>query len=240
MLIAAPSSLFEFDSSPTPDASSDTAIPPKRLFTPVSLLKGTQQSRAASPRYSLIEHDCATRAVAEKFIGRNFARSFGAHVDAFMPRLFTLQRHDGTVCGAFGLRSTQRRLFIEHYLDRPIEQAIAAAVGTPVERRGIVEVGHFSGAFPGTMRGLILLLVERLHAEGFEWVAFTGTHQLRNSFYRMGLFPLDLGEARIEAIPAESRAAWGRYYEHSPHVLAGRIKDGFAAIERTDVGGEST
>jgi hypothetical protein len=188
-------------------------------------------SRHDETGYTLIEHDCAARADVEKFIGRCFAERFGAQVDAFMPRLFTLRRGDGSICGAFGLRSAQRRLFIEHYLDKPIEQAIAVSAKTPVERRGIVEVGHFCGVSAGTMRALILLLIERLHREGFEWVAFTGTHQLRNSFHRMGLFPLDLGAARIEAIPTESRAAWGNYYEHSPHVLAGRIRDGFAALE---------
>jgi len=241
MFTAAKTSFADFDSPPISEATASGIVHrPQRPFAAASLLAAAKQDPASHtpPRYALIEHDCATRVVAEKFISRCFARSFGARVAAFMPRLFSVQRSDGTVCGAFGLRSAQRPLFIEHYLDRPIEQAIGASAGIPVERRSIVEVGHFSGAFPGTMRALILLLIERLHSEGFEWVAFTGTHSLRNSFHRMGLFPLDLGEARIDAVPAESRAAWGSYYEYSPRVLAGRIRDGFVAFERGATQGE--
>ncbi|MDR2013407.1 MAG: thermostable hemolysin [Rhodanobacter sp.] len=200
--------------------------------------RSAQARGFSTASYALIEHDYATRRVVEKFIRRCFAEHFGAHVDAFMPRLLTLQRDDGTLCGAFGLRFAQCRLFIEHYLDRPIEQAIAASVQSPIQRCGIVEVGHLCGTSAGTMRHLILLLIARLHHEGFQWVAFTGTQQLRNAFHRMGLFPLDLGAARIQAIPAESRAAWGRYYEHSPHVFAGRILDGFAALKRGHVQGD--
>jgi hypothetical protein len=238
MLVALHSAFSDFDSSRILDApSSGVMNPPTRSFAPANLsgAAGMRRNRVANPRasspHALIEHSGAARAVVEKFIRRCFAERFGAHVDAFMPRLFTVQRNDGIVCGAFGLRSAHRRLFIEHYLDKPIEQAIAASAKTLVERRGIVEIGHFSGTSAGAMRAMIALLIERLHHEGFEWVAFTGTHQLRNAFHRMGLFPLDLGAARIEAIPAEARAAWGNYYEQSPRVLAGRILDGFAALE---------
>ncbi len=180
--------------------------------------------------YVLIEHGCGDRLAAEKFIARCFAQSFGARVDAFMPRLFTVRKSDGSICGAFGLRSAQRKLFNEQYLEQPIERAITARVGSVVERRGIVEVGHFSSASSRALRALILLLIERLHHEGFEWVAFAATIQLRNALLRMGLFPIDLDAATAAAIPVEARGAWGRYYDHAPRVLAGRIRDGFGAL----------
>jgi hypothetical protein len=185
-----------------------------------------------SADYILLEHDCSDRHVAEKFITQRFAERFDAHVNAFMPRLFTLRRPDGAVCAAFGLRSAQRKLFIEQYLDQPIEHCIGMHAGSRIERNSIVEVGHFSGAFPGAMRALILLLIEHLHREGFEWVTFTGTTQLNNAFRRLGLFPIDRGAAMIDAIAAEARPAWGRYYEYGPHVLAGRISEGFVALRR--------
>ena len=182
------------------------------------------------PQYALVEHGSRTRPEAEKFIANRFAESFGARIDAFMPRLFTLRSPNGDICGAFGLRSTPHRLFVEQYLDAPIERTIAAATGGAIERLGIVEVGHFSGAIPGAMRALIVLLIARLHREGFTWVTFTGTTQLRNAFRRLGLIPLDIGAAKLEAIPPDARPAWGRYYENAPRVLAGRIRDGFPAL----------
>ena len=182
--------------------------------------------------YVLVEHGCQTRRTAERFIAQRFAEAFDAQIDAFMPRLFTVERPDGFVGGAFGLRSTRHRLFVEHYLDVSIEQAIAMRTGALVDRRSIVEIGHFSGAAPGAMRALILLLIERLHREGFAWVAFTGTTQLRNAFRRMGLFPIDIAAATAESIPAESLPAWGRYYDNAPRVLVGRICDGLPALTK--------
>lgn len=185
---------------------------------------------AGRPFFDLFEHVGSDRAVAEAFISQRFAESFGSRIEAFMPRLFSVRNPDGDLCGAFGLRSASRKLFLEQYLDTPIEQAIAARAGRRVERRLVVEVGHFSGAFPGAVRAMIGLLTERLHQEGYEWVVFTGTAGLRNAFCRLGLFPIDIQAATADRIPAEERAAWGSYYDHAPRVLAGNVQAGYRAM----------
>ena len=184
------------------------------------------------PIFNLIEHTGLDRAQAEHFISLRFAESFGSQVESFMPRLFTLRDDNGKICGAFGLRSASRKLFLEQYLDDPIEKAIAARTGCAVERQHIIEVGHFSGTFPGAVRAMICLLTERLHREGVRWVAFTGTASLRNAFSRMGLEPLDIQAADAERLPADERAAWGSYYEHGPHVLVGKVDEGFRALAK--------
>lgn len=185
---------------------------------------------AGGTAFELFEHTGACRAAAERFISERFAESYGAHIEAFMPRLFSLRNLNGTIYGAFGLRSANHRLFVEHYLDQPIEQAIALQTGSAVARSSIVEVGHFSGAVPGAMRAMIWLLTERLHREGFQWVAFTGTSSLRNAFYRIGLFPIEIQAAAVECIPEDVRATWGSYYDHSPWVLVGKVDDGFRTL----------
>jgi len=189
-----------------------------------------------SPAFELIEHNGPDRVLAEQFISRRFAESFGSRVDSFMPRLFSLRNEHGDICGAFGLRSANRRLFLEQYLDQPIEKAIGSRLGSAVERQCIVEVGHFSGTFPGAVRAMICLLTEQLYREGFTWVTFTGTASLRNAFSRMGLAPLDIQAAEAERLPADERAAWGSYYEHAPHVLVGNIREGYGAlVKRAEV-----
>lgn len=182
------------------------------------------------PPYELVEHVGNNRATAETFISQRFAESYGSRIEAFMPRLFSVRNREGEICGAFGLRSASRKLFLEQYLDTPIEHVIASHAGSRIERRVIVEVGHFSGAFPGAVRAMIGLLTERLHQEGYEWVVFTGTAGLRNAFCRLGLFPLDIQAATADRIPAEERAAWGSYYDHAPRVLAGNVEAGYRAM----------
>ncbi len=183
-----------------------------------------------SPVFELIEHVGDDRAAVETFISQRFAECFGSRIEAFMPRLFSLRNREGDICGAFGLRSTNRNLFLEQYLDSPIEKTIAVNVRSRIERRTIIEVGHFSGAMPGTVRTMIGLLTERLHREGFEWVVFTGTTSLRNAFCRLGLCPIDLQAATIDRLPVEERAAWGSYYEHAPRVLVGNVQEGYRAM----------
>ena len=192
----------------------------------------TAPRTSVTPVFELFEHVGADRPAAEQFISQRFAESFGSNVEVFMPRLFSLRNQDGDICGAFGLRSANRKLFLEQYLDTPIDKAIAARAGSLIERRSIVEVGHFSGAFPGAVRAMITLLTERLHREGFEWVVFTGTTTLRNAFSHLGLSPIDIQAATVDRLPAEERAAWGNYYDHAPRVLVGNVQEGYWAMHR--------
>ncbi len=193
-------------------------------------LAANRRPALAEPLFRLVEHTGSNRAEVERFISERFFESFGSRVQAFMPRLFSLRGPAGVIHGAFGLRSAQRRLFLEQYLDLPVDRAIAARTGGKVERGGVVEVGHFSGSFPGAVRAMICLLTEQLQAENVEWVAFTGTMKLRNAFARMGLSALDLAAARAECLPSDERAAWGRYYDDAPRVLVGKVSEGYRVL----------
>ncbi len=180
----------------------------------------------------MFEHTGADRAVAEKFINRRFAERFGARVEAFMPRLFTVRNQDGFVCGAFGLRAASHKLFVEHHFDQPIEKIIAVHSDDTVDRLCIVEVGHLSATLPGAMRAMIWLMTERLHREGAKWIVFTGSAGLRNTFLRMGLAPIGIRLAGVECVPAETRAASAGYHSHSPWVLITKIEEGYRTLVR--------
>ena len=224
---------------------SNALLPPVEIRTPFRALHtflfprgkvSTGESHAAArttpgPDFELIEHVGSDRAAVELFISQCFAENFGCRIEGYMPRLFSVRNRDGEMCGAFGLRSANRNLFLEQYFDTPIEKTIANCTGNRVERRTIVEVGHFSGAFPGAVRAMIELLTQRLHREGFEWVVFTGTTGLRNAFFRLGLSPIDIQAATLDRLPVEERSAWGSYYDHAPRVLVGNIQEGYRAMQ---------
>nr|WP_296820943.1 thermostable hemolysin [Thiobacillus sp.] len=82
---------------------------------------------ATQPRFELFEHLGGNRATVEAFISQCFAESFGSRIEAFMPRLFSVRNEAGDLCGAFGLRSASRNLFLEQYLDAPIEKSLRHA-----------------------------------------------------------------------------------------------------------------
>lgn len=172
------------------------------------------------------------RRALEHFIRERFAVHYGARVRHFMPCLLGLDAADGTLVGAVGLRAAEgQALFLERYLDLPIEQVLAARFGRAIARRQIVEVGNFAAAGAGAARQMIVALTEWLAALGFRWVVFTGTRALVNSFGRLGLPLQALGAAEPQRLGAEARD-WGSYYDTRPMVMVGEIADGQRRLQR--------
>ncbi|WP_278464129.1 thermostable hemolysin [Stutzerimonas kunmingensis] len=166
------------------------------------------------------------RMALEAFIHQRFAEHYGAHVKHFMPCLLGLHDEDGTVQGAVGLRSARRRpLFLERYLDAPIEEAVSLRSGRAIPREEIVEVGNLAAFGNASARLLIVALTDLLVAQGFRWVVFTGTPALLNSFQRLALTPLPLGLAD-PARMGDELPDWGSYYASRPQVMAGEILPG--------------
>lgn len=166
------------------------------------------------------------REALETFIRERFALHYQARIRHFMPCLLGLHANNGGVQGAIGLRSAQRRqLFLERYLDEPIEQAVSRRCGREVPREEIVEVGNLAAFGNGSARLLIVALTDLLVAQGFRWVVFTGTPALLNSFQRLALTPIALGLAD-PARMGDELADWGSYYASRPQVMAGEILPG--------------
>ena len=166
------------------------------------------------------------RRTVEAYIQRRFSEQHAARVTHFMPNLLGLQAEDGVLHGAVGLRGAgEGALFLEQYLDGPIEQAIRPLFGPGVVRDEIVEVGNLAADGRGTARRLIVELSGWLSHGGFRWVAFTGTPALLNSFQRLGL-PLTRIASADPARVGAQRSAWGRYYDLRPQVMVGEIPVG--------------
>lgn len=170
----------------------------------------------------------------EAFIRKCFSDAYSANITHFMPRLFRLSTRRGERVAAFGIRPAREgRLFLETYLDEPVEQAIENKVGVPLQREQIVEVGNLAAIYPGAVRWMIVALTVKLYEENYEWVVFTGTAALRNAFYKLGLRPVVIGPAKPERLDAGERARWGSYYDTRPMVMAGNVRYGLVAMSES-------
>ncbi len=204
--------------------ASRAAFPVRRGATTIPASVGVAGLDAAS--FVLVEEGASGMRSIQDYIASCFAQKYGARVPGFMPRLFGLRDAEGEVRGAVGLRRGDEALYLEQYLDLPIEQVIARRAGTACDRLHVSEVGHLCGSFAGVVRVLIDLVTQRLVEEDARWVTFTGTPRLRNAFARLGLAPVDVGPARAEALPCADRSAWGTYYAESPRVFIGSVRLG--------------
>jgi hypothetical protein len=165
------------------------------------------------------------RMQVEDFIRQVYARHFDARVTHFAPVLVSLRDRAGTLVAAAGYRhAAQGPLFLERYLDAPVERVLARHDESRAARADIVEVGHLAAGRAGEGRRLIYLLGPHLASLGFQWVVGTLTQELRQMFVRIGVAPLELGPADSAALGPDAKD-WGSYYEHGPLVLAGHLPD---------------
>lgn len=180
----------------------------------------TQESH---PPLRLHGPDDPGRAEVERFIRTVYAERFGATVRRFAPCLVSLHDGDGRIVAAAGYRfAGAQALFLERYLDEPVDDALHRRTDARPAREGIVEVGHLAAARAGEGRRLILLLGPHLAERGAQWVVSTLTEELRHLFVRIGVTPLALGAADPARLGDEA-ADWGDYYAHQPVVLAGHL-----------------
>lgn len=179
------------------------------------------------------------RASLERFIAETYQRVHGARIRHFAQHLAGLKR-DGRnwSAGAGYTLAADVPLFIEQYLDRPVESELSARLEIPVRRDQIVEVGNLAilGREEGcSARALIVGMGRLLQVIGRPWVVFTSTQALRNSFTRLGVTPLVLGAADPARLP-DGAASWGSYYDNHPQVMAANIPLGLALVAPREVG----
>jgi len=153
-----------------------------------------------------------------------YAHHFGARIEAFMPWLLRVTCREDGARGVIGLRPASReRLYLEDYLERPVEEAIAAVAGHPVPRTAVVEIGQLAVESRRVVVPLFRELVPFLLQQGFGWVCFTATGPVRSLLARAGLAGCELASAR-EACVAARADAWGDYYRHDPRVIVGDLR----------------
>lgn len=184
-----------------------------------------QRSRAAPWRYGVTA--CGPgdpgRADAEDFVRHAFFRTHGARIHTFMPTLLVLAEPGGPPEGVAGIRPADAgALYLERYLDEPIEDRIRRHTGVRADRSAIVELGNFACRDSRVARMFMTLLPACLLGRGLSWIAFTATVPVRRILQSLGARTYDLGSAD-GACARDGVDDWGRYYTHQPRILAGYL-----------------
>jgi hypothetical protein len=176
------------------------------------------------------------RAAAEAFIATAYARAYGGVIRAHYPLLLAVTNGEGVVRAAAGVRlAAQAPLFLEQYLDAPVEAVASAALGRVVSRRSIGEIGNFASDHCAASARLFLALAAHLAREGCSHAVATVTRRLRSRFERAGFAACALGLASADRLHDGARD-WGSYYDCSPEVLMGPVSSAiarFGAAEAT-------
>ena len=163
----------------------------------------------------------ADRHEVEQFIHDVFAQTYGANVQHFMPNLVALRDEHGELVAAFGLRKASASpLFLEQYLDVPIEKLLSDRFGTNISRTQITEIGNLAVSNPRNAGVLIAHVIQHSLDLGIEWGVATAHHSLQNGLIKGGRDVYALQAADPQRIDALERASWGSYYKNMPQVVA--------------------
>ncbi|MGI9246113.1 MAG: thermostable hemolysin, partial [Steroidobacteraceae bacterium] len=124
--------------------------------------------------------------------------------------------------------ATQEALYLEQYLDRPIEVALSEAIRSrdlpEVERAAIAEVGNLAGRNCRAAVRMVAHIPAWLLSQRYSWIVFTATSGLRNILAGFGAPLVELARADGSRV-ADQRDEWGSYYATDPRVFAGYLPD---------------
>ena len=172
------------------------------------------------PSLEVCDKESSGRSEVESLVREIYSARYGATVREFAPILLALRNTEGRIVAAAGLRyANTAPLFLENYLDVPVEQLLVDGSMSASDRGHIVEVAHLVSLKPGGGRRIMHLLGKQLTQEGMKFVVSTVTRELRHLFLRMGIAPIALGRADQSRLGIGAKE-WGSYYAHDPVVLA--------------------
>lgn len=170
-----------------------------------------------------VTKDAPCRAEVEVFIHAVFKQAYGANITQFMPDLVALRDANGILMAAFGLRAAaQARLFLEQYIDVPIEQLMSTRLGRSISRDEITCIGNLAVANPRNAGVLIAHVIQHSLDIGIEWCVATAHHSLQNGLIKGGRDVYALAPADPGKLAPEALADWGSYYRHLPQIVAVR------------------
>ena len=182
------------------------------------------QAPRARNNFFIAEHGSAMRSGLEARVRSGFGHHFDACIEGFMPDL-AVYEHAAGGSGVIGIRCAGHEpLFLESYLDDPVETVIHLASGASVLRHEVVEVGQFVVDEREIVADFFRDLVPFLRSRGYTWVCFTGTNRIRALLARIGFAGFQVTAASRNRV-SDAQNRWGSYYEHDPIVIVGKLSD---------------
>lgn len=165
-----------------------------------------------------------------RFVRDRFAQVHGAAIEPDYPSWYDCTIGEQGHRAALGCREAgSQALFLEIYLDGPIEHLVSQAFGRFIPRIDIVEIGCLASESPAALLTLWQTTAHALAERPCVAVA-TLTATVRRLLGRIGVTVTELAIAKPHLVA--SPAMWGRYYDDDPRVCAGIVSDGADQIAR--------
>lgn len=182
--------------------------------------------KAKPSTVSIVPAFAKDRRDVENFIKTIYADAFDARIHIHYPILMSVRDECGKILAATGFRLAKDcPLFLEQYLDAPIEATLN------VPRNQIVEIGNLASQGGGASLFLFAALAAYLHHNGYTQAVVTSTSFLERRFNQMGLRPRRHAKADPSLLISDDED-WGRYYDTVPNVISGAVSRGYQRLQK--------
>ncbi len=163
-----------------------------------------------------------------QMIGHRYREIFGANLSPNFAAYISCRTEQESTAALGYARAGIDPLFLEAYLDQPVEALVSAAYSRPVARAQIIEIGNFAAVSPQAMILLWGAAANDLSTLG-EIAVATLTRPLRQMFQRIGVPIVEIAEARRDRL-GPAATDWGGYFDQDPRICIGVISEGQEAI----------
>ena len=171
------------------------------------------------------------RQAVEQQIQNAYETNFGARVSHFMPTLVSAGIVSTPPHLSFGLCcAADQTLFLENYLQAPVEQVLSSAVRSQISRKCIAEIGNLTFDHTENLQQDLMSIASYCQQQGYRYVVCTATRALRLLFLRAGMKPVLLGQASQTNAPKDG-SHWGDYYETTPQIIGGNVLLGLQHLQ---------
>jgi hypothetical protein len=182
--------------------------------------------KASVKSIEIHNRDSEKFAELSRFISDVFDRYYKAQITVGAPKIMAVIDQKDQAMSALAIRPANlENLFLEQYLEAPIEEVLSKKLGKKVSRREIVEIGSLASKRKHAARFLYVALAAYLKARGYKYVVATGTSYLYEYFSKAHLHPQILGPADKEKL-VDKNTNWGTYYDSNPQVMVIDVERG--------------
>ncbi|MFT4632857.1 MAG: hypothetical protein ACI8PP_000917 [Candidatus Pseudothioglobus sp.] len=169
----------------------------------------------------------AAHAAALQMIQNQYRKHFHCELQHSLPyslsRLAGQDSEESKLVACTGYQPAKEgELFLEQYLDDPVEEILQRLTNKSVSRAQIVEIGGFAVSHKRHALPFMLQLAPILANLGFKTVVCTVTRPMQDCFRKLGIISTPIARADPSRVDV-SNNAWGTYYDLNPVVLAGDI-----------------
>lgn len=158
------------------------------------------------------------------YIEQQYARCYNAKITCDYDDLIVVRDRNKQPLAAAGFRAAgmaekQQSLYLESYLDQPLECLLSEQYQTEIKREELVEIGNFVATNNRAAFILMQHLWSWLQSHGYIYALLTCTELLERRLRGLPVTVLSTAQASRVSNPQQ----WGSYYQQNPKVMVGKL-----------------